>query len=228
MPECRVLIVEDHPLFRDALRAMLDGLPGVHVVAMADTADDAVRLAVEHLPDVVVMDLALAAGSGVEATARIRRDCPETRILVLTSYADDARVFAALRAGAHSYLLKTAPPREIAQAVITTATGDSVYHGGVARRMTDQLWGGRTASSAAFPALTAREHDVLDLVARGYDNTTIADRLVLSLKTVRNNVSTIFTKLGVASRAEAVARARDAGLGAPPGNPVPEGRDLDL
>jgi DNA-binding NarL/FixJ family response regulator len=227
MTDYRVLIVEDHPLFRDGLHAMLDGLDGLCVVAVAETADDAVRLAEDHEPDVVVMDLALAAGSGVEATLRIRQACPRARILVLTSYAEDAHVFAALRAGAHSYLLKTAPPQEIAHAVITTATGDSVYHGGVAQRMTAQLWS-RATTSPAFPKLTPREHDILDLIARGYSNTAIADRLVLSLKTVRNNVSTIFTKLGVTSRAEAVVRARDGGLGAPPGNHVPEGRDRKL
>jgi DNA-binding NarL/FixJ family response regulator len=104
MADRRVLIVEDHPLFRDGLQAMLDGLVGLRVIAMAETADDAVRLAEEHEPDVVVMDLALAAGNGVEATSRIRHTCPQARILVLTSYADDAQVFAALHAGAHSYL----------------------------------------------------------------------------------------------------------------------------
>lgn len=221
MTDRRVLIVEDHPLFRDGLRAMLDQLPGYVVVAMAETADDAVNLCERHDVDVVVMDLALAGGSGVEATLRIRQGCPRTRILVLTSYADDAQVFAALRAGAHSYLLKTAPPQDIIHAVMTTATGDSVYQGGVAQRITDQLWTGRVAARPAYAHLTPREHNILDLMARGHSNATIADRLVLSLKTVRNNVSTIFTKLGVASRAEAVARARDAGLGAPPGNSDP-------
>ncbi|MEV6495118.1 response regulator transcription factor, partial [Actinoplanes sp. NPDC051633] len=148
------------------------------------------------------------------------RCCPAARILVLTSYADDAQVFAALRARAHSYLLKTAPPQEIVHAVMTTATGDSVYQGGVAQRITERLRTGR-GSPPAFSGLTPREHDVLDLMARGHSNATIADRLVLSLKTVRNNVSAIFMKLGVTSRAEAVARARDAGLGAPPGNTDP-------
>lgn len=228
MSAYRILIVEDHPLFRDGLAAMLDGLDGLVVIGTVDTADHAVRLAAEHKPHVVVMDLVLAAGNGVEATSRIRQVCPTARILVLTSYAEDAQVFAALRAGAHSYLLKTAPPQEIVNAVITTAAGDSVYHGGVAERLTAQLWTARSTTSSAFPQLTPREHDILRLIARGYDNTVIANRLVLSIKTVRNNVSTIYIKLGVTSRAEAVARARDAGLGPPPGNQIPDGRDASL
>ncbi len=220
MTDCRILIVEDHPLFRDGLRALLDQAPGYSVVGVADTADDAVELCAHLGPDVVVMDLALAAGTGADATKRILGDCPAARILVLTSYADDAQVFAALRAGAHSYLLKTSPPQEIVHAVMTTAIGDCVYEGGVAQRITEQLLAGR-GSPPTFAGLTRREHDVLDLMASGHSNATIAARLVLSPKTVSNNVSTIFSKLGVTSRAEAVARARDAGLGAPPGNTDP-------
>ena len=210
----RVLLAEDHPMFREGLRAMLDDLEHVEVVEVVDSANDAVDASQRVRPDVVVMDLALRGGSGVEATAEIRRKLPECRVLVLTSYDDDAQVYGALRAGAHGYVLKTASSTEIERALRTVADGGGFFTESVVRRITSHMaTGGRSSAAGVFPQLTQREREVLHLMAQGRSNAYIADHFVLSLKTVRNHVSNILAKLGVAGRSEAVVRARDAGLG---------------
>ena len=206
----RVLLCDDHPVYRDGLRMLLEEL-GVEVVGEAADGETAVRMVAELRPDVVVMDLHMPGIGGVEATLRITREHPAVGVLVLTMIEDDATLFAALRSGARGYLLKGSGHADVHRALEAVARGDAVLAAPVAERL---RYGLSTASaSQAFPELSRRELEVLELVARGRDNGQIARTLFISLKTVRNNVSAIFTKLGVASRAEAVARARDAGLG---------------
>jgi DNA-binding NarL/FixJ family response regulator len=214
----RVVIAEDHPLFREALTALLAGEPDSTVVATTDTVTGLLDAAATHAPDVAVVDLSLADGSALAGLDRLMALAPTCRVLVLSSAADDAAVYAALRAGAHGYLLKSSTPAEIARAVRTVAAGDGVYDGSVVERITRHLvTGGRASSSAVFPQLSDRERDVLALIAQGLSNPEIADHYVLSLKTVRNHVSNILTKLGVATRAEAIVAAREAGLPGGPG-----------
>lgn len=210
----RVLIAEDHPLFREALTALLSGLPDCTVVASTDTVAGLLDAAVTSEPSIAVVDLSLADGSALAGLNQLRAAAPDCRLLVLSSAGDDAAVYSALRAGAHGYLLKSSTPEEIARAVRTVAAGDGVYDGTVVDRITRHLvTGGRSSSAAVFPQLTDRERDVLSLIARGRSNAQIADHYVLSLKTVRNHVSNVMTKLGVTTRAEAIVAAREAGLG---------------
>lgn len=206
----RVLLVDDHPLYREGLGLALTTMADVEVVAQAEDGESAVELAGRLRPDVVVMDLHLPGMSGVEATRRIVADRPATGVLVLTMLEGDESLFAAMRAGARGYLLKGADRAEIERAVRMVSDGEVVFSAGVARSV--MAWF-RTGGEAPFPELTDREREVLDLVARGLTNAEIASRLVVSDKTVRNHVSNVFAKLHVTSRAGAVARARDEGLG---------------
>ncbi|MCV2490215.1 response regulator transcription factor [Geodermatophilus sp. YIM 151500] len=210
----RVLVVDDHPLYRDGLVTALASLTGVEVVGEAGDGAAAVERAVELAPDVVVMDLNLPGLNGIEATRAIVARAPETAVLVLTMLEGEEPVFAAMRAGARGYLLKGADRREIARALETVAHGEVVFSAGIAARVLAWFAGGSTRPPAPFPGLTDREREVLDLVAHGLTNPAIAQRLSLSEKTVRNHVSNVFGKLHVTDRGEAVARARDAGLGA--------------
>jgi DNA-binding NarL/FixJ family response regulator len=210
-----VVVADDHPVFRDGLQVTLDDEPDINVVAAVADGDAAVAEAVRSSADVVLMDLRMPGVGGIEATARIVAERPDTAVIVLTMSDDDDSVFAALRAGARGYLLKEADATDILRAVRSVAAGEAVFGPRIANRVIAffSAAGLRGASAAPFPALTDREREVLDLVARGCDNATIARRLFLSDKTVRNHVSACLTKLQVASRAEAVALARDAGLG---------------
>jgi|BarGraNGADG00312_2_1021985.scaffolds.fasta_scaffold04740_2 DNA-binding NarL/FixJ family response regulator len=217
----RVLIAEDHPLFRDGLEALLEGLPDVTVVDTTDTADGLVSLVGRCSPDLAIVDLSLADGNALGTLEQLHRIRPSCRILVLTSSDDDASVFAALRSGIHGYLLKSSTPEEIVRAVMAISAGDGVYDGAVVERITRHVaTGGRASSSGVFPQLSQRERDVLALIARGMSNAEIADHYVLSLKTVRNHVSNVLTKLGAATRAEAIVAGREAGLAATPDPPV--------
>jgi DNA-binding NarL/FixJ family response regulator len=210
----RVLVAEDHPLFRDALVSTLDTDPDVDVVGAVGTGRAAVVETARTGPDVVVMDLEMPDGSGLGATAEILATGSSARVLVLTSHDDDRNVYAALRAGAHGYLLKSVSAEEILTAVVALARGNGMFSGTVVDRITRHLaTGGRSGAAGAFPELTPRERDILDLMAQGHSNTFIADHFVLSLKTVSNHVSNLMTKLGSRTRSEAVARARDGGLG---------------
>ena len=209
----RVLVVDDHPLYREGLITALASLPGVEVVGEAGDGAAAVERAVELAPDVVVMDLNLPGLNGIEATRAIVARAPATAVLVLTMLEGEEPVFAAMRAGARGYLLKGADRREIARALETVAHGEVIFSADVAARVLAWFAGRTDRPPAPFPELTDREREVLDLVARGLTNPAIAQRLFLSEKTVRNHVSNVFAKLQVTDRSEAVARARDAGLG---------------
>ena len=211
----RVVVADDHPVFRDGLHMTLDDEPDIEVVAAVADGDAAVAATAKGTADVVLMDLRMPGVGGIEATARIAADNPATSVIVLTMSDDDDSVFAALRAGARGYLLKEADADDILRAVRAVASGEAVFGPRIADRVIAffSTAGLRGAAATPFPQLTDREREVLDLVARGCDNPTIARRLFLSEKTVRNHVSACLTKLQVASRAEAVAAARDAGLG---------------
>ncbi|MGN6131289.1 MAG: response regulator [Nocardioidaceae bacterium] len=210
----RVLLADDHPVFRHGLTALLAAVDDLEVVADCATGRDAVRLAAELNPDVVVMDLHMPDVSGVEATRLITGVQPEVGVLVLTMFEDDDSVFAAMRAGARGYLVKGADSPEVLRAITGVAGGEAIFGPSVARRVLGYLTRPLSAQDEkVFPDLTAREREILDLLAAGLGNAAIATRLSLSPKTVRNNVSSIFVKLQVADRAEAIVRARRAGLG---------------
>jgi DNA-binding NarL/FixJ family response regulator len=210
-PRRTVVVVDDHPMFRDGLVALVDSLEWAEVVGQAERADDAVAVALEHRPDIVLMDLHLAKGNGLEATARITAELPDTAVLVLTMVENDDAVAAALRAGARGYLVKGASRAQIRRALEAVSEGETILGRGVGGALARLSPEGDAL--AAFPSLTDREREVLGLLAAGLGNADIAGRLFLSEKTVRNVVSAVFGKLEVSSRAEAVARARDAGLG---------------
>jgi DNA-binding NarL/FixJ family response regulator len=213
-----VLLVDDHPLFLDGVRAALTGVPDVQVVGEAHDRREAVEKAATLRPDVVLMDLNLPDGSGIDATREILATAPDTGILVITMSADDDAVVAAMRAGARGYVVKGAGRADLLHAVATVAAGGAVFSPAVAARLGSYFSGlAAQPGREMFPQLSEREREVLDLVARGFDNRRIARELFLSEKTVRNNVSTLLGKLEVADRAEVIARARRAGLGQEPG-----------
>lgn len=211
----RVLLVDDHPLYRAGLRAALDSADGIEVVDEADDAERALGLVRELAPDVVVMDLRLPGQSGIEAIRVLTRDHSAVRVLVLTMHEDDDALVAALRAGAKGYLVKGSGREEVLQAVRTVGMGGAVFCPHAAERLVGLLAGGigATEIQATFPNLTTREREILDLIACGYDNRRIARDLTLSDKTVRNHVSNLFAKLHASNRAEVIVRARNAGLG---------------
>jgi DNA-binding NarL/FixJ family response regulator len=217
----RVVVAEDHPVFRDGLRALLASLPDVDLVGEAEDGEAAVELAVELRPDLVLMDLAMPRRNGIEATRAITARCPETAVLVLTMLADDDSVFGAMRAGARGYLLKDADREGLARAIDAVRHGGAIFGAGVARRVQAFFAAGPTGRAAPFPELTEREREVLDLIARGHANAEIARRLGITIKTVRNHVSNVLDKLMVADRYEAIVRAREAGLGMAPGPATP-------
>lgn len=216
MDKMKILIVDDHPVFRFGLRALLTTNPDLEVVGEAATGAEAVTLTATLEPDVVVMDLNLPGANsatglnGLEATRRITQANPHIAVLIITMF-DDESVFAAMQAGARGYLLKGSEPEAILQAIRTVAAGEAIFSPTIAKKvMAYFARGGRPPS--LFPELTEREREVLGLIAQGYTNATIAERLTLSPKTVRNHVSNVFSKLQVSSRAEAIIRARDARL----------------
>ncbi|WFE39935.1 response regulator transcription factor [Micromonospora sp. WMMD998] len=213
----RVVVVDDHPVFRLGMSALLDTLEGIECVGEAADAADALALVARVRPDVVLMDLHLGRGSGIEATRLLRRDHPAVRVLVVSMLNDDASLVAALRAGARGYVVKGASATDVERGIRSVAGGDLILGAPLADRA-GVLLGAR--SDAPFPQLTEREREVLDLLARGLSNALIAHRLGLSAKTVRNNVSAVLVKLHLGSRSEAIALARDHGLGAPVTGPA--------
>lgn len=218
----RVLIADDHPVFLAGLESLLDATPDVEVVSRCTTGHEVVSAVVTTRPDVVVLDLNMPGPGGVATIRELAARAPSARVLVLTMYDDDALVFDAIRAGALGYVLKGAPPDEVVLGVEAVARGEAVFGAELAGRMA--AWFGRTSPPDPFAQLTPRQREVLALLARGLRNHAIADRLGVSLKTVRNLVSEILTKLQVPDRAAAGQRARDAGLGRRPGTlPEPPG-----
>lgn len=219
----KVLVVDDHPVFREGFAALLASLDGVTVVGTAGDGQQALdAVAALRAPDgdgvdVVVMDVQMPVLDGVEATRRLLAEHDALGVVVLTMSEEDSTVFDAVRAGARGYLLKGAEPEEIVRAISSVAAGGVVFGAVLASRIADFFTAAPTTAMSRFPSLTAREHEVLDLVAAGLGNQQIAARLFLSQKTVRNHVSAVLTKLQAADRAEVIVRARDAGLGKQPG-----------
>ncbi|HEX5699548.1 MAG TPA: response regulator transcription factor [Rubrobacter sp.] len=210
----RVLIADDHPLFREGMRGRLDRVVDVAVVGEAASGDEAVELAHKLDPHVILMDIKMPGLNGIEATREIQQASPQIGVLVLTMFEDDDSVFAAMRAGAKGYLLKDSGGEGVVHAIRAVASGEAVFGPGVAERIIGYFSAPRAAApQRAFPELTQREEEVLSLVAQGKSNQHIARQLFVSLKTVRNHVSNILLKLQVADRAQAVIRARDAGMG---------------
>jgi DNA-binding NarL/FixJ family response regulator len=213
MDRIRLLIADDHAFYREGVRTMLRGLAEIEVIGEASSGDETISKAEALQPDVVLMDIKMPGVNGIEATKRILHTSPHIKVLVVTMFEDDDSVFAAMRAGSRGYLLKDADHDELVRAVKAVYRGEAIFSPAIAQRMIHYFSAlPRTASAIAFPELTDREREVLQLIAQGESNTAIAGRLTLSLKTVQNHVSNIFSKLQVADRAQAIIRARDAGV----------------
>jgi DNA-binding NarL/FixJ family response regulator len=214
MSALTVLVADDSDAFRSGIAALLTSVDEATLVGEATDGDGAVGAALDLQPDVVLMDLKMPGRNGIEATRAIVSAAPHIAVLVLTMHEDDDSVFAAVQAGARGYLVKGARQAELLRALRTVADGGAVFGPAIANRMVDFFAAAAQASAAApFPELTAREREILDLVARGRANAQIAEQLGLSTKTVRNNVSNIFTKIQVVDRAQAIVKARAAGIG---------------
>jgi DNA-binding NarL/FixJ family response regulator len=211
-PPIRVLIADDNPAFRAGLRAMLASGEGIEVIGEAADGDEVVEQALATTPDVVLMDVKMPGRNGIDATRRIVNAQPGVAVVVLTMFEDDDSVFAAMRAGAKGYVLKGAHQGEVLRAISAVASGEAIFGPAIAARLTGYFAAG-AAAIGPFPELTDREREVLELIARGHSNATIAGELTLSLKTVQNHVSNVFNKLQVTDRAGAVIKARDAGMG---------------
>lgn len=209
----RLLIADDHPAFRRGLELMLTDIDDIEIIGEAETGQRAVGLAERLSPDVVLMDLRMPDLDGIEATRRLCRGTATPAIVVLTMFEDDDSVFAAMRAGARGYLLKGAEQDEIIRSVRAAASGEAIFGPEIAERVIAHFASGSGSTVAAFPSLTDREREVLEMIAAGKGNATIAHELRISLKTVRNHVSHIFTKLQVTDRSAAIVKAREAGLG---------------
>lgn len=207
-----ILIVDDHPLFRKGLRTLLGTLPQMRVVGEAASGSEAVRLTHDLQPHLVLMDLHMPGGDGLTAIRDIATTSPHTHILVVTMFEDDNSVFAAMRAGARGYVLKDMDDDEMTRAIMAVGHGEAIFSSAIAARIMTFFTNRPTQPWALFPDLTESEQKVLRLMARGLANDDIALQLGFSPKTVRNYVSNIFTKLHVADRAQAIARARDAGI----------------
>jgi len=214
----KVLIADDHVFYREGVRALLSNVPEIDVIGEANNGEEAIALTKDLRPDVILMDLKMPGMNGIDATRRIHEIHPNVGVLVITMFDDDDSVFAAMRAGAHGYLLKDADKEEVVRAIVAVERGEAIFSPAIAQRMM-QYFSAPSASSNRknqpdeFAKLTDRELEILDLIARGNNNLVIATKVSLSIKTVQNYVSSILTKLQVADRAQAIVRAREAGLG---------------
>jgi DNA-binding NarL/FixJ family response regulator len=218
MESIRLLIADDHSLFREGLRALFQATPDIEVVGEAARGEESIEKADALQPDIVLMDINMPGVNGIEATRRILHTNPHMGIVVVTMLEDDASVFAAMRAGARGYVLKGAHHEEMLQVIRAVAGGGALFGPAIAVRLMNffQTLDARlkpALPAQVFPELSDRERELLNLIAQGYNNTEIASRLVISPKTVRNHISSIFSKLQVADRAQAIVRAREAGLG---------------
>lgn len=214
MDQLRILIADDHPIFRHGIQTLLASAPGLAVAGEARTGQEAIDLAASLQPDIILMDLQMPEVNGIEATRQILAASPQIRILMVTMFEDDASVFTAMKAGARGYVLKNADKPDMLRAINAVGNGEAIFSPAVASRVLDYFTTPRPAEAAiAFPELTEREREILNLIAQGHGNQDIARRLVLTHSTVRNYVSSIFSKLQVADRAHAIVRARQAGLG---------------
>lgn len=211
--QIQILIVDDHTLFRDGLKALFSSLPDTAVLGEAATGVEAVSLAETQQPDVILMDIQMPDLNGIEATRQIVQTSPHIGVIIVTMFEDDDSVFAAMRAGARGYVLKGADQEEMLRTIRAVARGEALFGANIAARLATFFNSRRPAPEAVFPELTAREREVLQLLAQGLSNQQIAQKLFISIKTVRNHVSNIFSKLQVADRVQAIIRARDAGLG---------------
>ena len=214
----KVLIADDHIFYREGVRALLSNSPEITVIGEASNGDEAIAKAAELKPAVILMDLKMPGVNGIDATRQIYEASPQIGVLVITMFDDDDSVFAAMRAGARGYLLKDADKEELVRAIVAVERGEAIFSPAIAQRMIQYFTaapGHQSPSKKidAFSELTERELGVLDLIAQGHNNTVIANKLSLSIKTVQNYVSNILTKLQVADRAQAIVRAREAGLG---------------
>ena len=213
METTRILIADDHRLFREGLKVLLLSLPNIEVVAEASTGEEVIVKANETAPDVILMDIQMPVVNGIEATRQILTKLPHVGVLMLTMFDDDESVFMAMRAGARGYIVKGADQAELMRTVQAVASGEALFSPSIATRLINFF---KTSHAAlpinVFPELTERELDVLKLIATGFNNNDIARRLELSQKTVRNYISNIFSKLQVADRAQAIVKAREAGL----------------
>ncbi|GHO49958.1 response regulator transcription factor [Ktedonospora formicarum] len=213
MDALTVLIVDDHQLFRDGVRALLDAQPDMECVGEATNGEEAIHLSAELQPDVVLMDVHMPGIGGVDATRQMTQSSPQIRVLVVTMFEDDHLVFAAMRAGAYGYLLKGARHEDMVRAIRAVGNGDAIFSPTIAARLASYFSTLQPAHLApVFPELSQREREILALLAQGCKNAEIAERLVVSPKSVRNHVSNIISKLQVADRAQAILRAKDAGL----------------
>lgn len=213
----KVLIADDHVFYREGVRALLSNVPEVEVVGEANNGEEAIAQANELKPNVILMDLKMPGMNGIDATRKINETQPNIGVLVITMFDDDDSVFAAMRAGARGYLLKDADKDEVVRAIIAVERGEAIFSPAIAKRMM-QYFAAPSSSSkknqpSEFSELTDRELEILDLIAQGHNNLVIANKLSLSIKTVQNYVSSILTKLQIADRAQAIVRARKAGLG---------------
>jgi DNA-binding NarL/FixJ family response regulator len=212
-PPIRIFVADDHPVYRDGIRALVARAPDLALAGEAETGIEAVEGTATTRPDVVLMDLRMPEMSGIEATRQILERRPETRILILTMSEDEDSLFAAMRAGAHGYIPKDADSEELLRAIRAAALGEVIFGASMATRLMSFFASPRSTAEDAFPELTEREAEVLELIAQGRSNPEIARRLDIADKTVRNHVATVFAKLRVADRAQAIVRAREAGLG---------------
>jgi DNA-binding NarL/FixJ family response regulator len=214
MEKIRILIADDHLLFRDGLRALLASAEDTELAGEATSGDEAIALAAALQPDVVLMDIQMPGANGIDATCQIVRTSPHISVLMITMFEDDSSVFAAMRAGARGYLLKGANHAEMLRAIRAVASGEAIFSPPIALRLMEYFAHIRpTTPPRVFPELTEREREILGMIAQGDKNADIAARLVLSDKTVRNHVTNILSKLQVADRAQAIVRAREAGMG---------------
>ena len=208
-----ILIADDHTLFRDGLKALFGSVADTVVIGEATTGAEAILQAELHQPDVILMDIQMPDLNGIEATRQIVRTSPHIGVIIVTMFEDNESLFAAMRAGARGYVLKGADQDEMLRAIRAVARGEALFGPAIAARLMSFFQPMPSLAAAAFPELTDREIDVLKLLAKGLSNQEIADSLVVSVKTVRNHLSNIFSKLQVADRVQAVIRAREAGLG---------------